>query len=201
MLAPWKTATASGPRASRTRLRRSSNTRQSYPAFPGRSRRSEGAGIHARIYFAAAPLLGPASWLVNFPRIAGQSSRATPFSRSWLRIGLRPKLLRNIAADDAHIRAVGCANSIAFGDRAVVEAVVGELGKPGRANLAWRIDDVDPAAPTRNDRPPVRGQLDVLDEIQSRGERAIQEDSLPPSGPSPGAPICNHRLRPSTSAR
>ena len=74
---------------------------------------------------------------------------------------------------------MGCANSIAFGDRAVVEAVVGELGKPGRANLAWRIDDVDPAAPTRNDRPSVRGQLDILDEIQSRGECAIQEDPLP----------------------
>ena len=35
---------------------------------------------------------------------------------------------------------------------------------------------MDPAAPTRNDRPPVCAQLDILDEIQSRGKGTIQED-------------------------
>ncbi len=35
---------------------------------------------------------------------------------------------------------------------------------------------MDPAAPARNDCPSVHGKLDILDEIQSRGEGAIQED-------------------------
>ena len=35
---------------------------------------------------------------------------------------------------------------------------------------------MDPAAPARNDCPPVRCQFDILDEIQRRGEGAIQED-------------------------
>src|SRR5262245_32534422 len=109
-------------------------------------------------------------------RIATESGPIASSSCLRRAANIAPILAWGRSAHDGEAAAEGRADVVARENSAVVEALGVDPREPERRQRVGRLEDVHDAAPARDHRAAVRLEVDVLHEVEPRGEGVVREE-------------------------